>query len=48
MVGEVDAATRAALTSVIVALVTTDAAPLIEGSMRLGISRETTQDARYV
>jgi ubiquinone biosynthesis protein len=48
MVGEVDAATRAALTSVIVALVTTDAAPLIAGSMRLGISRETTQDARYV
>jgi len=31
-----------ALTSVLVALVTTDAAPLIEGSMRLGISRETT------
>jgi ubiquinone biosynthesis protein len=41
MVGEVDAATRAALTSVLVALVTTDAAPLVEGSMQLGISGET-------
>ena len=42
MVGEVDAPTRAALTSVLVALVTTDAAPLVEASLRLGISRETT------
>jgi ubiquinone biosynthesis protein len=42
MVGEVDAATRAALSSVLIALVTTDAAPLVEASMRLGISRETT------
>jgi ubiquinone biosynthesis protein len=42
MVGEVDAATRVALTSVLVALVTTDAAPLVEGSALLGISRETT------
>lgn len=42
MVGEVDAATRDALTSVLVALVTSDAAPLVEGSLRLGISDETT------
>ena len=42
MVGEVDAATRAALTGVLVALVTADAAPLIEGSARLGISRDST------
>jgi len=42
MVGEVDAATRAALTSVLVALVTSDAVPLVEGSMRLGISHGTT------
>jgi ubiquinone biosynthesis protein len=42
MVGEVDAATRAALTSVLVALVTTDATPLVDGSARLGISRATT------
>jgi ubiquinone biosynthesis protein len=42
MVGEVDAPTRAALTSVLVALVTTDATPLIEGSLRLGISGERT------
>jgi ubiquinone biosynthesis protein len=42
MVGEVDAATRSSLTSVLVALVTNDAAPLIEGSMGLGITREST------
>jgi ubiquinone biosynthesis protein len=42
MVGEVDAATRDALRSVLVALVTSDPAPLVEGSMRLGISRATT------
>ena len=42
MVGEVDGATRAALTCVLVALVTTDAAPLVEGTVRLGISREAT------
>ena len=42
MVGEVDAPTRAALSSVLVALVTSDAAPLVEGSMSLGISREST------
>jgi ubiquinone biosynthesis protein len=42
MIGEVDATTRAALTSVLVALVSNDAAPLVEGSVRLGVSRETT------
>jgi ubiquinone biosynthesis protein len=42
MVGEVDAPTRAALSSVLIALVTTDAAPLIEGTARLGIGREST------
>jgi ubiquinone biosynthesis protein len=42
MVGTVDAATRAALTSVLVALVTTDAEPLIEGCLRLGISGDAT------
>ena len=42
MVGEVDLATRAALTRVLAALVTTDAAPLVEASLRLGISSETT------
>jgi len=42
MVGEVDASTRAALRSVLVALATGDAAPLVEGTMRLGISREST------
>ena len=42
LVGEVDAATRAALTCILVALVATDATPLVEGMVRLGISRETT------
>jgi len=47
MVGELDAATRAALTSVLVAVVTTDAAPLVEGSVRLGISRETIDTGAF-
>jgi ubiquinone biosynthesis protein len=42
MVGEVDPATRAALTGVLVSLVTNDAAPLVEGSVRLGITRDAT------
>jgi ubiquinone biosynthesis protein len=41
MVGEVDATTRAALRNVLVALVTSDVAPLIEGTTQLGISRGT-------
>jgi len=44
MVGELDAATRAALTCVLVALVTTDAAPLVEATLRLGVSRELTDE----
>jgi ubiquinone biosynthesis protein len=48
MVGEVDPATRAALTSVLVALVTTDAGPLVEGNVRLGISRESTDTDAFV
>jgi ubiquinone biosynthesis protein len=42
MVGEVDATTRDALAGVLVALATSNAAPLVEGIARLGISREST------
>jgi ubiquinone biosynthesis protein len=42
MVGEVDPATRVTLTSVLAALVSVDAAPIVEGSMILGVSGETT------
>src|SRR5262249_48663915 len=42
MVGEADAAPRTALTGVLVALVTADAAPLVEGCIRLGISGDAT------
>jgi ubiquinone biosynthesis protein len=44
MVGEVDPATRATLTSVLVALMTSDAAPLVDAFMRLGISDASTDE----
>jgi ubiquinone biosynthesis protein len=42
LVGEVDVPTRNALTAVLVALATGDAASLVEGSLQLGITGETT------
>jgi ubiquinone biosynthesis protein len=44
MVGEVDAATRAALMGVLMALITSDAKPLVDAAMRLGISPESTDE----